>query len=66
MRDLRRVEKDAVLLKNVETTFFPIFKQTITFAQQWQAPLITTQRLKGRIVCRIERKVKYMKKGGED
>lgn len=54
MRDLRRVEKDAVILKNTETTFFPLFKQTT----------ITTQRLHGRIVCRIERKIKLAKKGG--
>ena len=84
MRDLRRVEKDAVILKNIETIFFPNYKQTI----------ITTQRLKGRIICQSdslhynfdlergdrlqkvssgkfltrakERKVKFLKKGGEN
>lgn len=82
MRDLRRVGKDAVILKNIETTFFPHFKQ-IT---------IITQRSKGKIICQSdslhynydlmrgdrlqnlpvedfdkgkERKIKYMKKGGE-
>lgn len=44
MRDLHWGEKDAVILKNVETTFSPYFKQTI----------ITTEKLKGKIICRIE------------
>ena len=49
MRDLHWGEKDAVILKNVETTFSPYFKQTI----------ITTEKLKGKIICRIERRFKY-------
>lgn len=49
MRDLRRVERNAVIQVDTNTTFFPLFKQTI----------ITTQRQNGRIVCRIERKIKF-------
>ena len=55
MRDLRRVEKDAVILRNVSPTFFPQFKQTT----------IITQRLKGKVICLIERKTQFTLKGGE-
>lgn len=54
MRDLRRVEKDAVV-SNIELlNFFPHFTKT----------KLTTQKIKGRIICRVERTVKYIKKGG--
>lgn len=54
MRDLRRVGRNAVIHTSTETTFFPLFQQTT----------IITQRLQGKIICRIERKIKFMVKGG--